>query len=96
LVASRDLNELRRLMPTTMIEMMLTLDPVMYIMKPCIASVLAGDCAIPMAICDGMVVGEGSEGEGTWTVKKEGRGASSLLEWSGLKKRSPPRATQPN
>ena len=62
LVASRDLNELRRLMPTTMIEMMLTLDPVMYIIKPCIANVLAGDCAIPMAICDGKVVETGSRG----------------------------------
>lgn len=50
-------------MPTTMIEMMLTLDPVMYIMKPCIARVLAGDCAIPMAICDGTVVGEESVSE---------------------------------
>lgn len=49
-------------MPTTMIEMMLTLDPVMYIMKPCIASVLAGDWAIPMAIYDGMIVETSSRG----------------------------------
>lgn len=65
-------------MPTTMMEMMLTLDPVMYIMKPCIASVLAGDCAIPMAICLGMVFGEGSGEEGAFDWKG-GRGSAALL-----------------
>ena len=84
-------------MPTTMIEMMLTLDPVMYIMKPCIASVLAGDCAIPMAICDGMVVGE--EPVRTRLEWKEGKGKAeaSLHFLSGRaaieKRAGPPRSS---
>lgn len=51
-------------MPTTMIEMMLTLDPVMYIMKPCMARVFPGDCAISMAICVGWGWKEGQRGRG--------------------------------
>ena len=89
-------------MPTTMMEMMLTLDPVMYIMKPCIASVLAGDCAIPRAICDGVVFGGGSGEEGALIGKEEGGGAALLTAWVvGLSDRAavqnnPPRSTQPN
>ena len=49
--AARALVELRRHMPPIMMEMMLTLFPVMYIMKPCMRKPLAGACAISIAIC---------------------------------------------
>lgn len=42
---------MRRHMPTIMMEMMLTLLPVMYIMNPCMSRPFAGACAISIAIC---------------------------------------------